>query len=102
MNDSTETNAFKIALGEKAYKAHISSTKSMTGHMLGATGAVEAIASALALKDGIVPPTIGYQEPDPECDLDYTPNKAVSAELLAKAPEFDVLITAESKGIPLC
>ena len=81
MNDSTETNAFKIALGEKAYKAHISSTKSMTGHMLGATGAVEAIVSALALKNGIVPPTIGYQEPDPECDLDYTPNKAVSADL---------------------
>ena len=81
MNDSTETNAFKIALGEKAYKAHISSTKSMTGHMLGATGAVEAIVSALALKNGIVPPTIGYQEPDPECDLDYTPNKAVEAEL---------------------
>ena len=77
----TETNAFKIALGEKAYKAHISSTKSMTGHMLGATGAVEAIVSALALKNGIVPPTIGYQEPDPECDLDYTPNKAVEAEL---------------------
>ena len=81
MNDSTETNAFKIALGEKAYKAHISSTKSMTGHMLGATGAVEAIAATLALKEGIVPPTIGYAEPDPECDLDYTPNKAVEAKL---------------------
>ncbi len=81
MNDSTETGAFKLALGDKAYKAHISSTKSMTGHMLGATGAVEAIAATLALKDGIVPPTIGYKEPDPVCDLDYTPNKAVSAKL---------------------
>lgn len=79
MNDSSETKAFKLALGDKAYKAHISSTKSMTGHMLGATGAVEAIASALALNTGIIPPTIGYSEPDPECDLDYTPNKAVEA-----------------------
>ena len=79
MNDVTETKAFKIALGDKAYKAHISSTKSMTGHMLGATGAVEAIAAVMALRDGIIPPTIGYKEPDPECDLDYTPNKAVEA-----------------------
>ncbi|MGN1458402.1 MAG: beta-ketoacyl-ACP synthase II [Acutalibacteraceae bacterium] len=79
MNDSSETKAFKLALGDKAYKAHISSTKSMTGHMLGATGAVEAIAATLALDTGIVPPTIGYSEPDPECDLDYTPNKAVEA-----------------------
>lgn len=81
MNDSTETKAFKIALGEQAYKAHISSTKSMTGHMLGATGAVEAIAAVMALKTGIIPPTIGYKEPDPECDLDYTPNKAVKADV---------------------
>lgn len=81
LNDSGETKAFKAVLGEKAYKAHISSTKSMTGHMLGATGAVEAIAAALALKEGIVPPTIGYAEPDPECDLDYTPNKSVAAPL---------------------
>ena len=79
MNDVTETKAFKLALGEQAYKAHISSTKSMTGHMLGATGAVEAIAAIMALGDGVIPPTIGYKEPDPECDLDYTPNKAVSA-----------------------
>lgn len=81
MNDSTETKAFKSALGEQAYKAHISSTKSMTGHMLGATGAVEAIAAVMALKTGIIPPTIGYKEPDPECDLDYTPNKAVKADV---------------------
>lgn len=79
LNDAGETKAFKKVLGEKAYKAHISSTKSMTGHMLGATGAVEAIASALALKEGIIPPTVGYKVPDPECDLDYTPNKAVEA-----------------------
>ena len=81
MNDSGETKAFKTALGEDAYRAHISSTKSMTGHMLGATGAVEAIAATLALYDGIVPPTIGYKEPDPECDLNYTPNQAVEAPL---------------------
>lgn len=81
MNDSGETKAFKIALGEKVYNAHISSTKSMTGHMLGATGAVEAIAATLALKTGIIPPTINYSEPDPECDLNYTPNKAVEAEV---------------------
>lgn len=81
MNDSGETKAFKLALGEKAYKAHISSTKSMTGHMLGATGAVEAIAATLALDTGIVPPTVGYAEPDPECDLNYTPNEAVEAPI---------------------
>lgn len=73
-NDKTETAAFKRALGEKAYDAYISSTKSMTGHMLGATGAVEAIVAALAVKNGIVPPTIGLEEPDPECDLNYVPN----------------------------
>ncbi len=77
LNDKCETVAFKIALGEAdARKAMISSTKSMTGHMLGATGAVELIASALALKNGVLPPTIGYKEPDPDCDLDYIPNTA--------------------------
>ena len=81
LNDAGETKAFKEVLGERAYKAHISSTKSMTGHMLGATGAVEAIAAALALKEGVIPPTVGYQVPDPECDLDYTPNEAVKAEV---------------------
>ena len=84
-NDETETAAFKRALGEKAYDAYISSTKSMTGHMLGATGAVEAIVAALAVKNGIVPPTIGLEEPDPECDLNYVPNKAVEAPLTAAA-----------------
>ena len=81
MNDSTQTKAFKAALGESAYQAHISSTKSMSGHMLGATGAVEAIAAIQALRSGIIPPTIGYKEPDPECDLNYTPNTAAQAEL---------------------
>ena len=81
MNDKTETLAFKKVFGDNAPALHISSTKSMTGHMLGATGAVEAIASALALRDGIVPPTVGYKEADPECDLNYTPNTAVKADL---------------------
>lgn len=75
LNDKTETLAIKKALGEKAQKVLVSSTKSMTGHMLGAAGAVEAIASILAIKTGMVPPTIGYKEADPECDLDYVPNK---------------------------
>ena len=82
LNDSGETKAIKKALGEEtARKCMVSSTKSMTGHMLGAAGAVEAIASVLAVKEGIVPPTIGYQEPDPECDLDYVPNAAREAQV---------------------
>ena len=81
LNDKTETLAFKKALGQKAYEAVISSTKSMTGHMLGATGAFEAIVCALALQNSIVPPTIHYQEPDPDCDLDYTPNTARKVDL---------------------
>lgn len=82
MNDKIETMAIKKALGEdRARKALISSTKSMTGHMLGAAGAVEAVISVLALNEGIVPPTIGLTEPDPECDLNYVPLKAKSAEI---------------------
>lgn len=82
MNDRCETMAIKQALGEEnAKKVMVSSTKSMTGHMLGAAGAVEAIACILALKDGIVPPTIGYEQPDPECDLDYVPNQARKADI---------------------
>ena len=81
LNDVAETAAFKLALGEDAYKAHISSTKGSTGHMLGAAGAVEAIASVLALKNDIVPPTVNLDEVEPECDLDYTPNKPVEAQL---------------------
>lgn len=77
MNDKTETMAIKIALGEEgAAGAAICSTKSMTGHMLGAAGGVEFVAAVMAVKEGIVPPTIGLHEPDPECDLDYTPLKA--------------------------
>lgn len=82
LNDVSETKAIKLALGdEEARRASISSTKSMTGHMFGATGAAELLASALALKEGVVPPTIGLETPDPECDLDYTPGKAVKREL---------------------
>lgn len=81
LNDKTETTAFKKVFGEDAYKLHISSTKSMTGHLLGAAGAVEGIAAVLALGENIVPPTIGYKEKDEECDLDYTPNTAVETEL---------------------
>jgi 3-oxoacyl-[acyl-carrier-protein] synthase II len=81
LNDTSETAAYKLALGEDAYKAHISSIKGSVGHMLGAAGAVEAVATVLALKHGIVPPTINLDEPDPECDLDYTPNTPVEAPL---------------------
>ena len=81
LNDVAETVAYKVALGEYAYKAHISSIKSMTGHMFGAAGAAEAVATIIALREGIVPPTINLDEPDPECDLDYTPNKAVKTDL---------------------
>lgn len=81
LNDVSETQAFKLALGEDAYKAHISSTKSAMGHMLGAAGAAEAVATVLALKNGMVPPTINLTNPDPELDLDYTPCTPVSAEL---------------------
>ena len=81
LNDKYETIAIKKALGEAAYKVAISSTKSMTGHLLGAAGAVEAIASALATRDSIIPPTIGYGEPDPDCDLDYVPNQARKANV---------------------
>ena len=77
LNDKAETLAIKKALGENmARRAQISSTKSVTGHMLGAAGAIEAIVSALTLKNGIIPPTAGLTQPDPECDLDYVPLKA--------------------------
>ena len=81
LNDTSETAAIKLALGEDAYKVHVSSTKGATGHMLGAAGAAEAVAAVLALKDRVVPPTIHLDEVDPECDLDYTPNNAVRADL---------------------
>ena len=81
LNDLAETQAYKLALGQDAYRAHISSIKSMTGHMFGAAGAAEAITTVLALREGVVPPTIHLDAPDPECDLDYTPNSAVRAAL---------------------
>jgi 3-oxoacyl-[acyl-carrier-protein] synthase II len=75
-NDKFETIAIKGALGEQAYKVAISSTKSMTGHLLGAAGGVETLILAMAIKEQIIPPTINLENPDPECDLDYVPNKA--------------------------
>ncbi len=76
LNDKNETAAIKTVLGEHAKKVSVSSTKSMTGHLLGAAGAIEMVASALAIQNSMIPPTINYQVPDPDCDLDYTPNKA--------------------------
>ena len=81
LNDLAETQAYKLALGQDAYRAHISSIKSMTGHMFGAAGAAEAITTVLALREGVVPPTIHLDAPDPECDLGYTPNNPVRAAL---------------------
>ena len=76
LNDKQETQAIKSALGEDSHRVPISSTKSMTGHLLGAGGALEAATSVLAIRDGVIPPTINLEHPDPECDLDYTPNCA--------------------------
>jgi 3-oxoacyl-[acyl-carrier-protein] synthase II len=81
LNDSTETAAIKSALGERAYHIPISSTKSMTGHMMGATGAVEAIVCIQAIQHGIIPPTINLHQPDPACDLDYVPNQALETHV---------------------
>jgi 3-oxoacyl-[acyl-carrier-protein] synthase II len=80
-NDKFETLAIKKAFGEHARKLAVSSTKSMTGHLLGAAGGIEAIASVLAIKNGIIPPTINYENPDPDCDLDYVPNAARKQEV---------------------
>jgi len=81
LNDVTETAAIKTTFGDHAYRLAVSSTKSMTGHLLGAAGAVEAIACVKALEDQIIPPTINYEYPDPRCDLDYVPNEARRAPL---------------------
>ncbi len=81
LNDATETKALKLMFGERAYKIPVSSNKSMIGHLACAAGAVEAIASVLTIKNGVIPPTINYETPDPECDLDYVPNKARRQEV---------------------
>jgi 3-oxoacyl-(acyl-carrier-protein) synthase len=81
MNDKLETLALKKVFGEYAYTLPISSTKSAMGHLLGAAGAVEAAICVLALQNGIIPPTINYATPDPDCDLDYVPNVARSAAI---------------------
>jgi 3-oxoacyl-[acyl-carrier-protein] synthase II len=80
-NDATETAAIKTVFGEAAYSIPVSSTKSMTGHLLGGAGALESLVCILAIRDGVVPPTINYSTPDPECDLDYVPNKARAVEV---------------------
>jgi 3-oxoacyl-[acyl-carrier-protein] synthase II len=83
LNDKGETTAIKKVFGDHAYRMAVSSTKSMTGHLLGGAGAVEAIFSTLALTEGILPPTINYEVPDPECDLDYVPHDARPASVEA-------------------
>ena len=80
-NDVTETEAIKTVFGDLAYKVPISSTKSMTGHLLGGAGAIESLACILSIRDGVVAPTINYTTPDPECDLDYVPNEARSVDV---------------------
>ena len=81
LNDKAETLAIKAVFGEHAYRLAISSTKSVMGHLMGASGAAEAIATVKALQEGILPPTINYETPDPDCDLDYVPNEARPAAL---------------------
>ncbi|MDD4956008.1 MAG: beta-ketoacyl-[acyl-carrier-protein] synthase II, partial [Candidatus Omnitrophica bacterium] len=81
LNDATETLSIKRVFGKFAKDINISSTKSMTGHMLGAAGAVEFIVACLVVKNKIIPPTINYENPDPACDLNYTPNKAVKRDV---------------------
>ncbi|OGO09813.1 MAG: hypothetical protein A3K46_04755 [Chloroflexi bacterium RBG_13_60_9] len=76
LNDKGETRAIKDVFGAAARSVAVSSTKSMTGHLLGAAGGLEAVISVLTIRDGIIPPTINYETPDPECDLDYTPNQS--------------------------
>ena len=85
MNDRVETLAIKRVFGEQAYRLAVSSTKSMTGHMMGAAGAIEAVFSVLALHDQVLPPTMHYEVPDPDCDLDYVPNEARPAQDLEVA-----------------
>jgi 3-oxoacyl-[acyl-carrier-protein] synthase II len=81
LGDTAETRAIKAVFGDDAYTLAVSSTKSMMGHTFGAAGAIEAIICALALRDGVLPPTINYAQPDPTCDLDYVPNEARRAQV---------------------
>jgi 3-oxoacyl-[acyl-carrier-protein] synthase II len=81
LNDLVETKAIKKIFGEHAYRISLDSTKSMIGHTIGAAGAIEGIVCALTLQRGVIHPTINYEEPDPECDLDYTPNQARAREV---------------------
>jgi 3-oxoacyl-(acyl-carrier-protein) synthase len=81
LNDKSETMAAKTVFGERAHRLAISSTKSMSGHLLGGAGGLEAIVCVMAIQEGIIPPTINYEFPDPECDLDYVPNEARPAKL---------------------
>ena len=85
LNDVSETRAIKAAFGQQAYKIPVSSTKSMTGHLMGATGALEAIFCVQAMRNGVLPPTINYETPDPECDLDYIPNTAREVKITSAA-----------------
>ena len=80
-NDKIETAAIKSLFKDHAYKIHVSSSKSMLGHLLGAAGALEAIISILSIKNSVIPPTINYETPDPDCDLNYVPNEAISKDL---------------------
>ena len=81
LNDRGETAAIKTVFGEQAYQVPVSSTKSMTGHLLGASGALEALICTKIINEGVIPPTINYETPDPECDLDYVPNQPRKAQV---------------------
>ena len=98
LNDKSETAAIKTVLGEAAYHIPISSTKSMTGHLLGAAGAIEAVFCLKVIDEGIIPPTINYEHPDPECDLDYVPNTARQKQVERGHVEFIRIWRAQRRG----